>query len=170
MLLKWIGGLCIIIGCGSVGFRIAANQRKEEHCLSLLDRLLDFMICELQYKMTPLPELCKKISEEATGSLKRVFITLAQELEDQVSPDVSSCMKAAVSKISALPPETKKCLLVLGRNFGKLNLYGQMKEIEAVKSECVRILKMLQDNKEQRLRSYQTLGLCAGAGLAILFI
>jgi len=170
MLLKWIGGFCSIIGCGSVGFRIAANQKREEYYLGMLDRLLDNMMCELQYRMTPLPDLCKKVSENANGGLKKVFSILAQELEDQVSPDVNSCMKVTLEMVVGLPALTKNCLQTLGQNLGRFDLYGQINEIEAVKRECAEHLKHLQNNKEERLRSYQTLGLCAGAGLAILFI
>ena len=170
MLLKWIGGVLILFGCSSVGFRIAANHRKEERCLMMLDRLIDYMICELQYKLTPVPELCRKVSAEATGCIKKVFDNLALELDDQVSPDVYSCVKATLNKISAIPQETKKCLLLLGKHLGKFDLQGQIQELETVRHECKRFLNALQNNKEQRLRSYQTLGICAGASLAIIFI
>ena len=42
--------------------------------------------------------------------------------------------------------------------------------MEIVRNYCDRELESLGKNGEERLRSYQTLGLCAGAALAILFV
>jgi len=47
---------------------------------------------------------------------------------------------------------------------------GQLKGLESVRQECRRQVETLSYNRDARLRSYQTLGLCAGAALAILFV
>ena len=170
MILKWIGGICIVVGCGSTGFLIAANQRREERYLRMLVSLLDYMACELQYKLTPLPELCQKAADQANGCLNKLFLALSQELEDQISPDASICMNTALGKTANIPDSTKQCLMTLGKSLGKFDAEGQLKGIISVKEECSAFLNALNNNKEQRLRSYQTLGICAGAGLAILLI
>lgn len=170
MLLKWIGGLLIIAGCGSVGFRMAANHKKEERTLEMLKTLICYMQCELQYRLTPLPELCSKTANEATGVLKKLFQLLAQELEEQIAPNAEQCMLVAVNKCANLPDMSRSCLLSLGKTLGKFDLEGQLKGMDAVLSECEAQISKLKDKKEERLRSYQTLGLCAGAGLVILFI
>ena len=77
---KWIGALLIIAGCGSFGFSMAAGHIREEKQLRQLSWLLDFMSCELQYRLTPLPELCLQASQEAAGELGRVFFDLYQKL------------------------------------------------------------------------------------------
>ena len=61
-------------------------------------------------------------------------------------------------------------LILLGRWLGRFDLDGQLKGLDAVRQECRRHLEELNNNREVRLRSYQTLGLCAGAAIAILFI
>ena len=61
MILKWIGVALVVAGCGSVGFKISANHRKEEKALRQLIGILDYMECELQYRLTPLPELWQKL-------------------------------------------------------------------------------------------------------------
>ena len=47
---------------------------------------------------------------------------------------------------------------------------GQILGLEAVRSHCRSELDALSANQDERLRSYQTLGLCTGAALAILFV
>lgn len=170
MLLKWIGGLCIILGSSGIGFQIAAQQRKEERYLGMLVSTLDFMECELQYRHTPLPDLCRKAAVEASGNLEKVLLRFADELDDQISPNVEACMFAAIANCKYIPDYTKECLITLGKTMGRFDIDGQIRGLNAVRNECDRKLKDLQNNRDKRLRSYQTLGICAGAGLAILFI
>ena len=47
---------------------------------------------------------------------------------------------------------------------------GQLLGLEEQRRRCNAELEKLNAGKEDRLRSYQTLGLCAGAALVILFI
>jgi stage III sporulation protein AB len=170
MSLKLIGAVCIILACGGMGYSMAAAHRREEIALRQLIGALDHMGCELQYRLTPLPELCRCAAEDATGCVGQVLQTLSDELASQVAPDATSCMRAAVEKVAKLPPSVRKALLMLGSSLGRYDLPGQIKGIEAVRIQCRTDLEALSENRDVRLRSYQTLGLCAGCALAILFL
>ncbi len=167
---KWIGTIFIIVGCGGFGFSLAAAQLREERILRQLICALDLMECELQYRLTPLPDLCRLAGEDAKGCIQDVLLALSRELEAQVSPDVSTCMYAALSAVPDIPTQTRDALELLGQSLGRFDLPGQLKGLDAVRATCRRQLDVLTTNKEPRLRSYQTLGICAGAALAILFI
>ena len=84
MTYKWIGAMCIVLACGGFGITLAAAQRREERELSNLIRALDYMTCELQYRLTPLPELCRQAGKEGSGLTKRIFLGLAEEMESQI--------------------------------------------------------------------------------------
>lgn len=170
MTCKWIGAILILGSCGGFGFALAAQHLREEKTLRQLLAALDYMGCELQYRMTPLPELCRQTGEAVKGTVGQAFRALAQEMERQVSADVESCMNAALASVPDLPGQSRTALHMLGQTLGRFDLEGQLKGLEAVRMDCRSKLKALTENKEPRLRSYQTLGLCAGAALAILFI
>ena len=170
MSLKLIGAILIIISCGGFGFKLAASHRREETTLRQLVSVLDFMECELQYRLTPLPELCRQAAAESSGLIWQIFLALAMELEDQISPDVERCMNAALSKVKDIPAHSLEALSLLVRSLGRFDMEGQLKGLDSVRQDCRRNLDALNKNKDVRLRNYQTLGLCAGAALAILFI
>lgn len=170
MLLKLFGVVMVVVGCGGVGFRIAANHRHEEKALRQLIGILDYMECELQYRLTTLPVLCRQVAKEYPQILGKVFYAFALEMETQVSPDLNCCMAAALDKNKEVPSITREGLELLGKSIGRFDLDGQLMGLEAVRQECRRNLEELSNNREMRLRSYQTLGLCAGAALAILFV
>jgi len=169
-MIKIIGASMIIIGCGSVGFKLAAGSIREERFLKQLISVLDYMECELQYRLTPLPTLCKQAAAQCAGSLSKLLLSLTEELEAQISPDVERCMSAAIYVNKDLPVSTAGILENFGKSLGRFDLKGQLKGIEDTRNECQRSLTKLLDNKDNRIRSYRTLALCAGAALAILFI
>ena len=170
MTYKWIGAICIIVSCGGFGFAVGGMQIREEKTLRQLINALDYMECELQYKLTPLPDLCRQAGRDARGCIREVFLKLSNEMEAQLSPDVETCMNAALCNSENLPYHTLEAFRLLGQSLGRFDMTGQLKGLESVRSVCRRRLEQLTTNKEPRLRSYQTLGLCTGAALAILFI
>ena len=170
MMLKWIGAVLILIGSGGFGFTMAATHRREERNLQLMITGLDYMQCELQYHLTPLPALCRQTAQQVTGVIRGLFLNLAQELEDQISPDADHCMMAAIYQTKDLPQKCTEAAERLGKTMGKFDIEGQINGLEAVRGMCRRSLEQLSTGRDVRLRNYQTLGLCAGAALVILFI
>ena len=99
MSLRFFGAVLIVFGCGGFGAMLARNDRLAEQSLRSLCAGLDLMSSELQYRLTPLPDLCRMAGEELGGGVGAVFSALAMALEDQISPDVNACMHAALAKI-----------------------------------------------------------------------
>lgn len=131
---------------------------------------LDYMECELQYRMCALPDLCRQTAGETDGILRKVFAALANELEDQISPNVRQCMQTVLANVKDIPGQTFHSLELLGDSLGRFDLQGQLKGLESIRQECRINLSKLMGNSETRIRSYQTLGLCAGAAIIILLI
>lgn len=170
MLVKIIGVLFVIGSCGGVGFKLASDHREEEKTLRELLRILDYMECELQYRITPFPQLCRQIESTFSMKIGNAFGLFALELDSMISPSVDLCMTNALAKCGNLSPYVHKNLVLLGKNVCHFDLDGQIKGIDAVRQECKKDLEALEQNRDSRLRSYQTLGLCAGAALAILLV
>ena len=167
---KLFGAVLIILGCGFFGFTVSAQVKREENSLRQLIGALDFMQCELQFHMTPLPDLCHLASQEQRNRIGRFFYHLSEELESQISPDASGCVQNALSLIPDMPQRCVKALQMLGMSMGRFDEQGQIQGLEAVRSYCREELETMAVNRDARLRSYQTLGICTGAALAILFV
>ena len=170
MMGKWIGAVLVICGCGGVGFSIAAASRREENTLRRLMAALDYMECELRYRLTPLPELCRQASRESSGVVGALFAALSHELDSRTAPDAESCLRAALDACRDVPSKAGQAWGLLGSTLGRFDLEGQVRGLDTVRAFCRRELEDMGRNRDSRLRSYQTLGLCAGAALAILFV
>ena len=167
---KWIGAILIVASCSGCGFAIAAGKRREEGLLFQLMEILQFMEADLRFRLTPLPELCRMAAGEEKGILHTVFLNLYRELSCQKLPDAGSCMYAALRRSGEIPARVRRLLVQLGHTLGRFDLPGQLQGIQAVRKRCEESLASVQKNRDDRLRSYQTLGICAGAALAIILI
>ena len=170
MTLKTFGIILVVLGCSGAGFLMAVNYRLEEKSLKQLVRILDYMESELQCRLTAFPELCRQISRDFDGIPGRILGELSIEMDSQISPDIKCCMQTVLARKKDTPPITRKMLEILSRSAGRFDLNGQIRNLESVRFECNRNIELLENNKDARLRSYQTLGLCAGAALAILLV
>ncbi len=74
MNLKILGAILIVSGCGAVGMMIASSHARQERLLRQLISVYDYMECELQYRLTPLPELCRNAAQQACGALQHFFL------------------------------------------------------------------------------------------------
>ncbi len=170
MTMKLLGAVLVIVGCGGVGFFMCHNHRKEERAMEQLLRSLEWMILELNYRMPPLAVLCRGAAEIGKGAVGQFFEELANELEHQLTPDVSTCVTAAILTVPGLSATTEAHLRELGTSMGNFDLSGQICGLEAAKARCDRELQILSSEGKTKLRSYQTIGICAGVALVILFI
>ena len=170
MTVKVIGAVLIVFGCGLFGFRLTANIKREETALRQLICALDYMQCELQYRMTPLPDLCRQAGMQQRNRIGIFFCRLSDELDGQLSSDVYRCVKVAIGQAPGLPRKSIKALETLGTSLGRFDAPGQIQGLESVRSYCRAELENIAIDRDVRLRSYQTLGICAGAALAILFV
>lgn len=167
MNLKWIGTLIVIAGCGGAGFLFAATYRQQIKQIHQLLTVLDLFQSELEYRRTPLPELCCIAGCSCSGVLKTVFEKLFLELDSQIAPDACCCMNAVLQSVQLSTP-VRGLFCDLGKSLGRFDLTGQIRGIEAVRRDGSMLLDKLIREQDKRLQSYQTLGLCAGASVAIL--
>lgn len=170
MILKLVGAICIAIACVGACITIVAYHRREVATLKSIIFALEFMLSELEYRMPPLSDLCRKTAYQCDKNLQKVFLNLSNELENQISPDAKHCMDSVLSKTSHISEDSKYCLFLLGESLGRFDLQGQLRALESVKKECTEKLNRILDHGDVRIRSWKTLGLCTGAALIILLI
>lgn len=170
MSIKGIGAVLIIAGCGGFGYSLAAGIRQQEKLLHQLIHILQVLESELQYRLTPLPELCALACGECDGILRKTFRELRSALSRQERPDAAACMDSVLNRSEAVSGRIRRHLRYLGKSLGRFDLTGQLEGLRRVRCACEADLTLLTRNRDQRLRSYQTLSLCAGTALAILFL
>ena len=170
MKLQWFGAILVLSASGGFGLHMAASHRKSLQTLVQLRRSLDLMECALQYQLTPLPVLCRQAGENAMGAVRSVCLQLSDQLHRQTHEDPGAAMAQVLQAKQDLSSREHRLFAMLGDSLGRFDLPGQIKGLQAVREECSREIDLMKEHQKERLRSYQTLSICAGAALVILFI
>lgn len=168
-MVRIIGAGCIFLGCGSFGFAMAAANRREEQELCRWLAALEFMSCELSYHLSPLGNLCRGAAEHSSGTVRQFLSALAACLERQTAADAQLCVHEVLVHLETTP-RLRRLFRDFGATLGRFDLAGQLRGLENGIRSAGEALRALRDGAAERRRRYQTLGLCAGAALAILFL
>ncbi len=167
---KLLGAGLIIVASGFVGFSMAAAQKREARLLQQLKQMLGYLEDQLRYQLPALPELLRAAAVKGEGELKAIFFQLSDVLDVHTFCCVEECMESVLGKHREFPDSVKMHLLTLGKGLGAFDLQGQLSCLKLVVENCNRELELLNYQQKERLRSFRTLGLCAGAGIAILLM
>lgn len=169
MMIRLVGAVLLVSGCGSFGFAMGLHYRREIRMLRQLLAALQEMEWELKYRLTPLPELCSTGAAATEGKLRELFQRLREALEAGEFSEISGCMNGLVQAME-ISPKCAGCLRELGSSLGRYDLEGQLQGLRSVQERCRGFLEELESHRSERMRSYQTLWLCAGGALAILLV
>ena len=169
MIYRILGALLVFGGCGGFGFSMAAACRREERQIHSFLRAVEFMLCELECHVTPLPQLLRRAAKIAGGDAASILHDAAGRMELGLDADAPASMEAV---LAARRPGgyLGELFRDLGQTLGCFDLAGQLRGLESALQRGQQMLRSHQQGRGSRVRSYQTLGLCAGAALAILFL
>ena len=170
MTIKLVGSVLILLGCGYCGYRVGQNHRDTVRWLRQIVALTEYMERELQCKLTPIPELFIQAADACKEPMGHICLAVGRTLETRSCKSVSACMQTVLTHNCISSGQAEQLLVQLGDVLGSFDLNGQLEGIRSVHNMAVAYLTAQTQDLEVRLRYYQTLGLCAGAAIVILFI
>ena len=169
MTFKLIGAVLIIFGTGLTGFIIVHSYKHTVHTLMQFIIALEDIQNELRYRRCPLSDVFRKVNTECS-TVNTLFYNLSDELDNQISPDAYCCVNAVLAQAKDIPKVLYSPILLMGKNLGHFDIEGQIKGLSVVEDGCKVILNTFTTNQEVRLRSYQTLAVCAGIATVMLLL
>lgn len=167
-MIRWLGAAFIIGSCGSCGIAMAMAQLREEGIVKELLRFLSGIRWELEYRMTPLPDLVENGAKVTHGALRCVLLRFMENLRNLSLPDAGSCMALALD--ASLPMNVIPLLRLLGDSLGRYDLSGQLEGLLGVEASCRDRLSELKQERGMKVHSCRILGFCAGIALAVLLV
>ena len=167
-MLKTLGILMVIAGASGTGFSMALNVHRTSELLQQLLAALELMRNEIACRQTPLPVLMRRLQGAISGPAADFFGRTASEPERRQAGSVSSVFRRQASNTPAFSPGVRQVLLQLGAGLGQYDAASQLRSVELAEARLRSQLEILRSQQQGRVKSYCTLGVCAGLALAIL--
>ena len=168
--LKLVGALLIVASSSWVGIRAAHSLRRLQSALNGFSAALEQMRSELAFTQSGFAELCASLGKAGEPESARFFTLLGADVSAEGFQPVGATRRAAERSGLQLPPATFLALEQLFDGFGRLDLDGQVRQIAFASDAIARQSEQLRAQADQRCRSYELLGLCAGLAVMILVI
>lgn len=172
-MLKMLGAACVVFSASAVGFGFSGNVRRQCAQLTALMEALTYLKSEMLYRRTPLPQalgmLAERSSDAAIGGL---FAIAAEKLEESCTLSVHAAFRTALGAADrlALSTQVQQTLLSLSLSLGQLDMDGQERALELASERLSAQLRLLEQGRSARCRSYTTIGICAGMALAVILL
>ena len=142
-------------------------RRQQAQTLALIDALLRIRH-ELQYRLTPLPEIFAALGGSRNREIAEFFSRLAALLSSAQTCTVGyACRQALALSLSSAARGT---ILSLFDSLGRYDLEGSVQALDLALSRLREEVKALQNSAAARCRTYLTLGVCTGLAAAVILI
>ena len=162
----------IVLGSGSAGFGFARAVRAQLRQLNALLAALETIKGEIEYRLTPLPEIFAALGGSRNREIAEFFSRLAALLSSAQTCTVGYACRQALAQTRglSLSSAARGTILSLFDSLGRYDLEGSVQALDLALSRLREEVKALQNSAAARCRTYLTLGVCTGLAAAVILI
>ena len=167
-MLRLAGAVLLAAGPAVIGFHAASRLARRPRLLRELAAALEQMEREISFRLTPLPELFVRLSQEYSGPVGALFACCARDLDDLGQRSLSQ--QALTEATLDLDSRGQRALEELGEVLGRYDGDGLRGALRQTCGELTAAAEEAEREQERKGRMDQVLGLTTGALLVILLM
>ena len=170
-MIRWLGFLLIVCGTSAIGIQMAGGVHRAVRFFQDMQTALDRMSREISYHLTPLAQLTQTVAQDLTEPVNALISAFGSRLLSAPEEPMQMHMLEAMKSCgAAVPQEARRILMTLSGSLGRQDVSAQVSALETASREIEAVRKDYENRQKTQCRSYETLGVCAGLAVAILFI
>lgn len=170
-MLRFVGVLLLCLGGTLIGLGGAKGLKSRVDTLLSFLSGLSLMEAEMQFHLTPMPELLKKLSRDVDGPAKAFFFQCKEALWQLEDTPLSVIWRKNLHiEALTLEEEDRQVLEQLGAVLGQYDLDGQMRAIGSARLRLEECLEKANARRTSLGRVYSALGMAAGILSVLLLI
>lgn len=165
-MVRWIGYICILVGCIGIGWYKSEELKKREHELQELQQIFSALQKEMEYTRIPIGEILKTISCKTSETYRCWLEILSKQCSEKGHQTFEMMWKESMKHLeeSRLTREEFADLKQLG---------GRLQQPEAIALFLERLEYCMQSTRrenETKRKLYKSFGVMAGVFLVILLL
>ena len=169
--MKWIGLLFVLAGTVGIGLSLVGEYTMRIHTLGQIRDMMHYMNDLILYEYATLPEAFVRTAARMEAPFADFLKKVAFQMEEFSGENVSFLWKNSAQMLKERMnkkdyEEFADCMKQTGFSDAK----GQSQALKAYEQRLELLLHRLTEQKEERCRLYQTLGIMSGVFFCILLI
>ena len=169
--MKWFGFLLVLFGTGGVGLSMVGEYTLRIRILGQVRDMIHYINDLVLYEYASLPEAFARVANRMDAPFSVFLEKVAGQMEEFSGEDISflwennaKMLKDVMNKKDYL--EFQQCM----RQTGFSDVKGQSQTLKSYEQRLELLLHRLAEQKEEKCRLYQTLGIMSGVFVCILLL
>ena len=169
--MKWIGFLLVLTGTGGIGFSLVGEYAMRIKILGQIKEMMHYINDLIMYEYASLPEAFTRTAERVGAPFSEFLRKVAGQVDTFSGEDISFLWKSNAVMVKELMnakdyQEFLSCMQQTGFSDAK----GQSGALKAYEQRLELLLHRLSEQKEEKCKLYQTLGIMSGVFVCILLL
>ncbi len=163
-------GILVLLFASSsyIGRLIAKKYQARVKELKEIKASLAIFSTKIKFTYEPIPQIFTELGNREKSNISQLFQTTVQKMKEL--PAGQAWIEALEKVDTNLKEEDKEVLTSLSNLLGKVDLEGQLSEIELVDHFLDKQIEIAQEERKKNEKMYQTLGITVGLAMVIIFL
>lgn len=170
-MLKMVGAILIVAVSTLFGFLQAMQYAGRPKQIRQFIQIFQQLESEIVYGSTPLPEACRRMTEQIQGAPSSLIRKVLHRLEDEHAeslPEVWNEVMAEEWKQTAMHEREQQTVIQLGQMLGMTNREDQTKHLKLAVQQLKMEEKVALEEQERYEKMWRSLGVLGGAFIVLV--
>ena len=167
-LIKYLELVLILSASTYIGILISKKYLNRVKDLKEMKNALNIFATKIKFTYEPIPQIFKEISGKVNKNISNIFISASKKMENMNAGE--AWIQSLEEKNTNMVKEDIETLKTLSNLLGKVDLEGQVNEIELVETFLDTQIELAEEEKNKYVKMYKTLGVTIGIAVVIILI
>jgi len=167
-LIKYLELISIFLLSTYIGILISKKYSNRVKDLKEMKKALNIFSTKIKFTYEPIPQIFKEISKKLTPNISNIFILASNNMKTLSAGD--AWRKALEEANTNMLKEDIEILKGLSNLLGKVDIEGQVNEIELVEAFLNTQIELAEEEKNKYVKMYKTLGATLGLAVVVILI
>lgn len=169
--MKWIGLFLVLVGSAGAGFAVSGEYTGRIKTLKQVCMMLRYIQDLIVTEYIPLPEAFSRCGERMDAPFSDFLFKVAGQMDEFCGEDVEMLWKNSAPLVKpVMHKKDYEMFLHCMKQTGFMDASGQGQALRAYEQSVERQLTCLTEQKVEKCRLYQTLGIMSGIFMCILLL
>lgn len=168
VVVKGIILILLLFSSSYIGILVSKKYQNRVKELKEIKSLLTIFSTKIKLTYEPIPQIFEEIGNKENSNISYIFKIAAKQMKEL--PAGEAWNKAVETKNTNLKKEDIEVLKGLSSLLGKVDLEGQVNEIELVDTFLNSQIEKAEEESKKNVKMYKTLGITLGLAMVIVLI
>lgn len=167
-IIKYITLILILSLTSYIGILISKKYLNRVKDLKEMKNALNMFSTKIKFTYEPIPQTFKEISQKTKPNISNIFKSVCKKMNTE---NAGKAWEEALEESSTnMTKEDIEVLKNLSNLLGKVDIEGQVNEVELVENFLDTQIELAEEEKQKYVKMYRTLGITIGLAVVIILI